>query len=45
MQGPKRWFEDSDDEDNENKWEYLEHHAVIFPEPYLPKNLDVYYEG
>ena len=43
--GPKRWFEDSDDEDNENKWEYMEHHGVMFPEPYFAKGLSITYGG
>lgn len=44
-QGPKKWFEDSDDDDNEIKWEYLEHHGVTFTDPYLPKNLSATYNG
>lgn len=31
--------------DDDKKWEYLEHHGVTFPEPYIPKGLTVSYDG
>lgn len=31
--------------DDEKKWDYLEHHGVTFPDPYIPKNIKVLYDG
>lgn len=47
MQGPKKWFEDNDDDekDDGDKWDYLEHHGVTFPDPFIPRGLTVHYDG
>ncbi len=45
-QGPKKWYEMKNFEvDDERKWDYLQHHGVTFPDPYLPKNIKVHYDG
>lgn len=28
---------------DDKKWDYLEHHGVTFPQPYIPKNIKVSY--
>ena len=30
----KWWEQEDDDYDDEKKWNYLEHHGVLFPESY-----------
>ena len=46
IQAPKKWYEDDNLEiDDDKKWDYLEHHGVTFPDPYIPKKLHVSYNG
>jgi hypothetical protein len=42
-----KWYQrdEDSDEDNDRKWEDLEHHGVTFPDLYQKKNLPIKYEG
>jgi hypothetical protein len=31
--------------EDDKKWDYLEHHGVTFPEPYIPKGIPILYWG
>lgn len=41
----KKWYENEEDLDEENKWVYMEHHGVTFPEPYIPNGVCPLYNG
>lgn len=44
FQAPKKWYENTNLEvDDDKKWDYLEHHGVTFPDPYIPKNIKAMY--
>ena len=46
FQGNKKRFEYENMEyDDERKWTYLEHHGVVFPDPYKPRGLHILYGG
>lgn len=39
------WEKDSDSDDNEVKWDYLEHHGVLFPEFFKRHSIQPKYAG